>query len=205
MSERKPSGAAGPFAAGGSSAAGSAFAAWIVLAAALPLTGCLEAFAPAPAAQAQAQFVRRPGVSIAEASVAFVSVDGPPPAISVDFAQSLAREAAAQDIVVVESKKARYLVRGYFSAYATADGAAVEFVWDVFNKDRQRAQRLSDILEVKGEGADPWRIAGEAAVARVAARSAEDLAAFLSNTPEATDAAPPQAAEGKPLSFAPVD
>jgi len=205
MSEREPSEAAGPFPAGRSSVAGSAFAAWILLAAALPVAGCVEALAPTPAAQAQAQFVRRPGVSIAGASVAFVSVDGPPTAISADFAQRLAREAAAQEIVVVDAKKARYLVRGYFSAYATADGAAVEFVWDVFNTDRQRAQRLSDVVEVKGEGADPWRIAGDAALARVAARSADDLAAFLSNTPEAIDAAPPPAAEGKPLSFAPVD
>ena len=129
--------------------------------------------------------MRRPDVSLAGASVAFVSVDGPPAAISANFSQIMAREAAAHDIVVADAKKARYLVRGYLSAYATTDGAAVEYVWDVFNKDKQRTQRVNDVLEVKGEGADPWRIVGEAALASVAAKSADDLAAFLSNTPEA--------------------
>ena len=103
-------------------------------------------------------------------------------------------------------------MRGYLSAYATEDGAAVEYVWDIFNKDKQRTQRVNDVLEVKGEGADPWRIVSEAALASVAARSADDLAAFLSNTPEAVAAVRAPAAaeplaisEGKPLSYAPVN
>jgi hypothetical protein len=184
------------------------------LAAALLLAGCVETVADfAPKTEAHAQFTRRPDVSLAGASVAFVSVDGPPAAISASFSQIMAREATAHDIVVADAKSARYLVRGYLSAYATTDGAAVEYVWDVFNKDRQRTQRVNDVLEVKGDGADPWRIVGEAALASVAAKSADDLAAFLSNTPEAiASAAAPAAAapvqavsEAKPLSYAPVD
>jgi hypothetical protein len=190
----------------------AAFAVGSLLASALALSGCVETVAQiAPPAEAHAQFVRRPGVSLAGASVAFVSVDGPPAAISASFLQSLAREAAAHDIVIADAKKARYLVRGYLSAYATADGAAVEYVWDVFNRDRQRTQRVNDALEVKGQGADPWRVAGEAALASVAANSADDLAAFLSNTPEAIAATPvaaaepPAAAKDKPLSYAAVN
>lgn len=183
-----------------------------LLAAAAPLCGCVETVAQlAPAADDHPQLVRRPGVSIAGASVAFVSVDGPPAAVSASFSQILAREAEAHDIVLADAKKARYLVRGYLSAYMTTDGAAVEYVWDVFNRDRQRAQRVNDVLEVKGEGSDPWRIVGEAALASVAAKSADDLAAFLSNTPEASESAPvaaappPTGATDKPLSYARVD
>ena len=109
-------------------------------------------------------------------------------------------------------KRQRYLVRGYLSAYRTADGAALEYVWDVFTKDKQRAQRVNDAIEVKGAGPDPWTIVGQAALASVAAKSADDLAAFLSNTPEAVALAkaPEAAAQslgdaGKPLSYAPVD
>ena len=80
----------------------------------------------------------------------------------------------------------------------TEDGAAVEYVWDVFNKDKQRTQRVNDVLEVKGEGADPWRIVGEAALASVAAKSADDLAAFLSNTPEAVAGASAPVAAAQP-------
>jgi hypothetical protein len=87
--------------------------------------------------------------------------------------------------VLVEPRKARYLVRGYLSAAATADGVTLEYVWDVFGPDKLRAQRLNDVISVKGQGDDPWAIAGEAALNSVAAKSADDLAAFLSNTPDA--------------------
>ncbi len=180
-----------------------------VAALALALSGCVEMAADmAPKSEAHAAFARRADVSLAAASVAFVSVEGPPAAISKTFSQIMTREATARDIAVADEKKARYLVRGYLSAYATTDGAAVEYVWDIFNKDKQRMQRVNDVLEVKGEGADPWRIVGEAALASVAANSADDLAAYLSNTPEAVAAAPAPpiaVSENKPLSFAPVN
>ncbi len=185
-----------------------------ILATALPLSGCVDTVSDfSPKMEAHAQFVRRPDVSLAGASVAFVSVDGPPAAISANFSQLLIQQAAAHDIVVADGKKARYLVRGYLSAYSTTDGVAVEYVWDVFNKDKQRTQRVNDVLEVKGEGADPWRIVGDAALASVAAKSADDLAAFLSNTPEAVAAVrtpinpaqPLAVSENKPLSYAPLN
>jgi hypothetical protein len=188
----------------------------LVAVAAFALAGCVETAAEL-GSDADAQhihLVRRPDVSLAGATVAFVSVDGPPAEVSATFIKELAREAAAQNIVVADSKKARYLVRGYLSAYQTSEGAAVEYVWDVFTKDKLRAQRLNDYLEVKGQG-DPWAIAGEAALSSIAAKSADDLAAFLSNTPEAVAGvkAPsgaaaqlqPAAGEAKALSYAPVD
>ena len=193
---------------------GAALSLCWILAAACALSGCVETVSDfASKSEAHAQFVRRPDVSLAGASVAFVSVDGPPAAISANFSQLLTREAMAQDIVIVDGKKAQYLVRGYLSAYATKDGAAIEYVWDVFNKDKQRTQRVNDVLEVRGQGSDPWRIVGDAALASVAAKSADDLAAFLSNTPEAVAVAktpaaaaqPLAASENKPLSYAPLN
>ena len=200
--------------ANGRRRAGAALSAYGALALVFPLAGCVETVSElAPNVEAHTQFVRRPDVSLAGASVAFVSVDGPPAAISASFSQIMAREAVAHDIVIADAKKARYLVRGYLSAYATTDGAAVQYVWDVFNKDKQRTQRVDDVLEVKGQGADPWRIVGEAALASVAAKSADDLAAFLSNTPEAVAvigspvaaAQPLAVSEAKPLSYAPIN
>ncbi len=189
--------------------AGAVLAALGFSALALPLSGCLEMAADmAPKAEAHAAFVRRTDVSLAGASVAFVSVEGPPAAISRNFSKIMTREALSRDIVIADETKASYLVRGYLSTYATTDGAAVEYVWDVFDKHKQRMQRVNDVLEVKGEGADPWRFVGEAALASVAAKSADDLAAYLSNTPEAVAAAPAQpiaVSESKPLSYAPVN
>jgi hypothetical protein len=188
----------------------------IAAVAAFCLAGCVETTAEmAPGSDAEhLHLARRPDVSLAGATVAFVSVDGPPAEISASFMKDLAREAATQDIVVADAKKARYFVRGYLSAYPTQDGAAVEYVWDVFTKDKARAQRLSDYLVVKGQGSDPWAIAGEAALSSVAAKSADDLAAFLSNTPEAVAGVKPSpAADGKmssvdaakPLAYAPIE
>jgi hypothetical protein len=194
-------------------AAGARVFAFAALAA-FSLAGCVETTAEmAPGADAEhIHLARRPDVSLAGATVAFVSVDGAPAGVSATFMKDLAREAAAQAIVVADAKKARYFVRGYLSAYETADGAAVEYVWDVFTKDKARAQRLSDYLVVKGQGSDAWAIAGDAALSSVAAKSADDLAAFLSNTPEAVAAASSPAADramsaleaaAKPLAYAP--
>jgi len=182
--------------------------------AALALAGCVDDAADlAVRPEARAPIARRPDMSIANASVAFVSVEGAPAAIAASFNQEMARQAAARDIVTADAKKARYLVRGYLTAWPTQDGAAVEYVWDVFTRDKQRVQRVSDVLEVKGSGDDAWGIAGAAALASVAAKSADDISAFLSNTPEAVALARPapgaaKAAAGeaeKPLAYAPAE
>jgi hypothetical protein len=164
------------------------FAPVCALGVSLGLGACVEAAndaaAPTPTL-AHRQIERREGVSLAPATVAIVSVQGAPEAVTASFLQDLASEAKAREIVLVQPRKARYLVRGYLSATVTADGATLEYVWDVFGPDKQRAQRLNDVISVKGAGDDPWAAAGEAALTSVAAKSADDLAAFLSNTPDA--------------------
>ncbi|MGD0639827.1 MAG: hypothetical protein ABSC22_03680, partial [Roseiarcus sp.] len=126
----------------------AALARLCILAAPLALCGCMEGTADvAPSADAYHQFVRREGVSLAPASVAIVSVEGAPDGVSATFSQSLEREARARDIAVVDAAKAHYLVRGYLSAELTEDGASIEYVWDVFTADKQRAQRLTDAIE----------------------------------------------------------
>jgi hypothetical protein len=143
----------------------------------------------APDAAASRQFALREGANLAQASLAIVSVEGAPPAIAADFSRRLDSAARTRQLAVVDAGNARYLVRGYLSASPTEDGAEIEYVWDVFAADKRRVQRLSDVVAVKGAGDDPWALAGEAVLTSVAAKSADDLAAFLSNTPEAAPAA----------------
>jgi muconolactone delta-isomerase len=84
----------------------------------------------------------------------------------------------------------------------------VAYVWDVFDRNKDRAQRVSDSLQVTGDNSDPWRIVGEAALDSVAAKSADDLAAFLSYTPEAVAvaaSAQAPAPDAKTLSYAPAE
>ena len=128
---------------------------------------------------------------MAGATVAIVSVEGAPADLSQSFSQSLTDAAAARRIAVAAPAKARYLARGYLTASLVEGGAEVDFVWDVFTPKKQRVQRLSDTIVVKGSGDDPWAMVGEAGLDSVAGKAADDLAAYLSNTPEA---APPGAA-----------
>ena len=143
----------------------------------------------APDAAASRQFALRQGANFAQASLAIVSVEGAPPAIAADFVRRLDGAARARQLTVVAAGDARYLVRGYLSASPTENGAEIEYVWDVFTAQKQRVQRLNDAVEVEGAGGDPWALASPAVLTSVAAKSADDLAAFLSNTPEAAPAA----------------
>ena len=154
------------------------------------LGGCndVAATATAPAADAQAQFAPRSDANMAAATVAIVSVDGAPADLSAHFTQSLDAAAAARRIAVVDSAKARYLVRGYLTATPIEGGTEVDLVWDVFTPDKRRTQRLSDTIAVRGAGDDAWAVIGDAGLDSVAAKSADDLAAYLSNTPEAAPA-----------------
>jgi hypothetical protein len=153
----------------------------------LALGGCVEATTEvAPTAVARVQVERRTDVSLADATVAIVSVEGAPDAIAARFTAALRGEAKSHDITLAEPSKARYLARGYLSASASSDGAEFEYVWDIFGPDRRRAQRLNDVIAVKGSaGDDPWSLADAPALNSAATKSAEDLAAFLSNTPDA--------------------
>ena len=171
--------------------------------------GCVEATSDAaPSAVAHRQIEPREGVSLADATVAIVSVDGAPESVAASFSQDLQRAAKSHEIVLVEPKKAKYLVRGYLSAAPVADGATLEYVWDVYGPDKQREQRLNDVVTVKGSGDDAWAIVGDAALEDVAGRSADDLAAFLSNMPEAKPVAPVASAGPRPtvtaLGYAPA-
>ena len=158
----------------------------------LALPGCMEAEnAAAPeTALASAPILKREGVSLTDATVAVVSVDGAPEGARGDFAQAFAKQLGAHEIAAVESKKAHYLLRVYLAAAPAEGGANLEYVLDVYDARRARLARLSDGMGVKGSG-DTWSLMSTATLENAAAKSADDLAAFLSNMPEAKPATSP--------------
>ena len=118
--------------------------------------------------------------------MAIMSVEGAPSELAARFDQQPRRgRGRAPDrprsAGLGPLSRARLLERRPWSR----DGATVDFVWDVFTPDKQRAQRLSDSIVVRGSGDDPWAMVSEAALDSIAAKCADDLAAYLSNTPEA--------------------
>jgi hypothetical protein len=154
------------------------------------LSGCNDVAGDPPSADVSARpdFVRRDDANMAGAALAIASVEGAPADLSARFSQSLNDAAAARQIAVVPPAKARYLARGYLTAYLIEGGAEVDFVWDMFTPDKKRVQRLSDAIAVKGSGDDAWAMVSDAALDSIAAKCADDLAAYLSNTPEAAPA-----------------
>lgn len=169
---------------------------WIV-AGGLALAGCVDTAAELgpPRAGAAAQRPRpvaRAGVSPRGASVALASMEGAPEEAMSRFGRIFAQTAESRDIATTTDAEAAYRVRGYLTAYASEGTTRFAYVWDVFERNGRRAQRLTDEVAVKG-GGDPWANLDEKALMEVAARGADDLAAFLSNTPEAIAAAASEA------------
>jgi hypothetical protein len=158
----------------------------VLLSACAGLSACNDVAATPPSADASAQFAIRDDANLTGATVAIVSVDGVPADLSARFRRSLDEAAAARRIASAPPDRARYLARGYLTASSIEGGAEVDLVWDVFAPDKRRVQRLSDEMAVKGSGDDAWAMIDDAALNAVAAKSADDLAAYLSNTPEAT-------------------
>ena len=68
-------------------------------------------------------------------------------------------------------------------------GAEIGYVWDVFDAEHHRAQRMEDRIALDGASPDLWNRVDDRVLQTLAQHSAEDLAAFLTNTPEAIAAA----------------
>ena len=160
---------------------------------ALMLGGCLDTAVDLGARQASAQqatrrFVARPGVSPHGASLAFASIEGPPDAVGARFMQRFAQTAQARDVALVPAEAAQYRLRAYLTASPAQGATRLAYVLDVFDRQGRRVQRLTDEAGVRPD-ADPWEAVDERSLALFADRGAEEVAAFLSNTPEAIAAA----------------
>jgi hypothetical protein len=163
------------------------------------LSGCVDndiAQGPDPSLPASPNMARRPGVSPAGATVALASFSGAPQEITDRFASIFAEAAKQGDVNFADPDEANYLVRGYLSAYPEGDATAIAFVLDVFDSKKERTQRIEDEVLVKGQAADPWSLVDDRALAAVAAKSSNDLAAVMTNTPEALLAANPPPSDG---------
>lgn len=182
------------------------FRGFVPLAAVLLLSGCNQQASPQISAVPpdSAQVVPS-GYSPRPATLAVTSVQGAPSPFQNQFMAYFDADAAKQDVALTDSAGAHYLAKGYLSASLVDGGARVTYVWDIYDRDNHRAQRLDDEIAIAGAADDPWRLVGSEALAALAARSAGNLAAFLSNTPEALAAAPKPAPVAAQPAAAPAD
>jgi hypothetical protein len=144
------------------------------------------------------------------APIAVESIDGPPDAVKTALAAELVSAASERQVEIAQAgTPARYHLRGYLSTQATADGdPALAFVWDVFDSKQRRATRIAGTSPIRTAPAKPWSGLDKEALAKLAARSMDEIAGFLSGSGGGTAIAmaepEPDGAEGDAgLSLAP--
>ena len=100
---------------------------------------------------------------------------------------NLSTEALGRQLAIASREgAANYRVRGYLAAQVIRGRTHISWVWDVYDDDRLRALRIVGEEAGGRGGADPWSVADEAMLRRIARASMERLAGFVAN-PAAPD------------------
>jgi hypothetical protein len=131
------------------------------------------------------------------ATVAFESIDGPPPQVFDRMVGVLDSESKLRNLIVVSREgSATYRVRSYLAAQISHGGkATIAWVWDVYDRDQQRALRLSGEEPAGKAGRDAWASADDLVLRRIAQAGFSGLSAMINGTP-LPDAPPPAAPSG---------
>lgn len=116
-----------------------------------------------------------PGVPIA-----VDSISGGSDAVRGAFTSAMSNEASARRVEIVDPKtNPRFRVRGYLAAQPTDDGqTALAFVWDVFDAQKRRAQRVEGATVARSSSGD-WTGVDQGTVNKAASESMDQIAQFL--------------------------
>jgi hypothetical protein len=122
-------------------------------------------------------------------TVAFESIDGPPPQVFDRMVSVLDSETKLRDLSVVSREtQAAYRVRSYLSAEVVHGKTMIAWVWDVYDRDQQRALRLSGEEPGGKAGRDPWAAADDLVLRKIAQAGLSGISSMIKGTPP--DAAP---------------
>jgi len=118
-------------------------------------------------------------------TVAFESIDGPPPQVFDRMVGVLDSESKLRNLSIVSREgSAAYRVRSYLSAQMIRGKTVIAWVWDVYDRDQQRALRLSG-QEVGGKaGRDAWNAADDLVLRKIAQAGLSGLTGMINGTPE---------------------
>jgi hypothetical protein len=131
-------------------------------------------------------------------TVAFESIDGPPPQIFDRMVNLLDSEARLRNLAVVSREAAAaYRVRSYLAAQIRGGRTSIAWVWDVYDRDQQRALRLTGEEQTgKPSGQDAWAAADDLVLRRIAQAGLSGLSSMVNGTAPA-DAQPVPPVPGK--------
>jgi len=129
-------------------------------------------------------------------TVAFESIDGPPPQVFDRMVDVLDSESKLRNLSIVSREgSASYRVRSYLSAQVSRGRTTIAWVWDVYDRDQQRALRLSGAEPAGKAARDPWTAADDLVLRRIAQAGLSGLSGMINGT--APDAPPPAPAPGR--------
>jgi hypothetical protein len=124
-------------------------------------------------------------------TVAFDSIDGPPPFIFERMVNVLDSESKLRNLSIVSRQgTAAYRVRSYLSAQVSRGRATIAWVWDVYDRDQQRALRLTGEEPAGKAGPDPWTAADDLVLRKIAQAGLSGLSAIVNGTVPADGPAP---------------
>jgi hypothetical protein len=116
-------------------------------------------------------------------TVAFESIDGPPPQVFDRMVSVLDSESKLRSLQFVSREgAASYRVRSYLAAQVNRGRTTIAWVWDVYDRDQQRALRLSGEEPAGRAGRDPWAMADDLLLRRIAQAGLSGLSGMINET-----------------------
>jgi len=145
---------------------------------------------------ASASFAMASGDS-SGATVAFESIDGPPPAVFDRMVNVLDTESKLRNLSIVSREGgASYRVRSYLSAQVVRGRTMIAWVWDVYDNNQQRALRLSGEEPAGKAGRDAWAAADDLVLRKIAQAGLSGLSGMINGTPDAAPSSPAPSLRG---------
>ncbi|WP_244443184.1 hypothetical protein [Bradyrhizobium sp. Ai1a-2] len=130
------------------------------------------------------------------ATVAFESIDGPPPQVFDRMVGVLSSESKLRDLAIVSRESAAaYRVRSYLSAQVVRGKTVIAWVWDVYDANQERALRLSGEEPAGKTGRDAWAAADDLVLRKIAQAGLSGLTSMINGGP--SDAPPPASAPSR--------
>jgi hypothetical protein len=125
-------------------------------------------------------------------TIAFESIDGPPPQVFERMVGVLDSESKLRSLSIVSREgTAAYRVRSYLAAEVSHGRTTIAWVWDVYDQNQQRALRVSGEEQAGKAGRDAWASVDDLVLRKIAQAGLSGLASMINGTPPA-DAPQPQ-------------
>jgi hypothetical protein len=116
-------------------------------------------------------------------TVAFESIDGPPPQVFDRMVNVLDSESKLRNLSIVSREgAASYRVRSYLSAQVSRGRTTIAWVWDVYDRDQQRALRLAGEEPAGKAGRDAWSAADDMILRKIAQAGLSGLSGMINGT-----------------------